>query len=192
MSDAYRCGYVALVGRPNAVKSTLLNQILGGKLAITSAKPQTTRNRIAGIHTDERMQMILVDTPGIHSGWTELNKAMVDRAMAALEEVDLVCWLVDMTDLAARIEKGRPVLGPEEEVVAKAVEGAHKPVIFLANKIDVIPHPLVLPVFAAVSERLDPAACIPVSALTGDGVPAVMQELYSLLPKGDKLFPEDE
>ena len=192
MSDAFRCGYVALVGRPNAGKSTLLNQILGGKLAITSAKPQTTRNRIAGIHTDERMQAILVDTPGIHSGWTELNRAMVDRAMAALEEVDIVCWLVDMTDLVARIERDRPVLGPEEEVVAKAVEATGKPVLFLANKIDVVPHPLVLPVFAAVSERLDPHACVPVSALTGDGVPAVVDEIHGLLPEGPQLFPEEE
>ena len=192
MSDAFRCGYVALVGRPNAGKSTLLNQILGGKLAITSAKPQTTRNRIAGIHTDERVQMILVDTPGIHSGWTELNRAMVDRAMSALEDVDLVCWLADMTELAQRIEKQRPVLGPEEELVAAAVQASGKPVIFLANKTDVVPHPLVLPVFAAVSERLETAACIPVSALTGDGVPQVMQELFGLLPEGPALFPAEE
>ena len=80
----FRCGYVGLFGRPNAGKSTLLNRVLGNKLAITSAKPQTTRNRIAGIYSDETMQVILVDTPGFHEAWTELNRSMVQRAQAAL------------------------------------------------------------------------------------------------------------
>ena len=106
MSDAFHCGYVALIGTPNAGKSTLLNRILGSKLAITSAKPQTTRNRIVGIHSDDEMQAVLVDTPGIHDAWTELNKSMVDRAKAALDDVDLVCWIGDMTTLARRADRG--------------------------------------------------------------------------------------
>ena len=189
---AFRCGYVALIGRPNAGKSTLMNQLLGGKLAITSAKPQTTRNRIAGIHTDAQCQAILVDTPGIHDAWTELNKVMVEAAMSALDDVDVVCWLGDMTTLARRAEKGQPIIGPEDEPIAAALERSNKPVIFVANKIDVVPHPLLLPVIDAVVQRLNPVACVPTSALNGDGVDALLSEIRKALPVGPQLFPEDE
>ena len=188
----FRCGYVALIGRPNAGKSTLMNQLLGGKLAITSAKPQTTRNRIAGVHTDESCQAILVDTPGIHQAWTELNKVMVHAAMSALDDVDVVCWLGDMTEMARRAEKGHPVIGPQDEPIVQALEQANKPVIFVANKIDVVPKSLLLPVIAEISERLSPVACIPVSALTGDGVPGVMDVIREHLPVGPQLYPAEE
>ncbi len=188
----FRCGYVALVGRPNAGKSTLLNQLLGGKLAIASAKPQTTRHRIAGIHTSDRCQAILVDTPGIHEAWTELNREMVDRALSALDDVDVVCLIGDMTVMARRVERGRAAVGPELAPVVDAVKRARKPVIFVANKIDVVPRPLLLPVIAEVSEALDCVACVPVSALTGDGVPALLGEICKALPEGPQLYPEDE
>lgn len=188
----YRCGFVALIGRPNAGKSTLMNQLLGGKLAITSSKPQTTRNRIAGIHTDDECQAILVDTPGIHDAWTELNKEMVDRAMSALDDVDLVCWLGDMTTMARRIEKGHRALGPEDEPIARAIEASGKPVIFVANKVDVVPHPLLLPVMGELSERFELAAIVPTSALTGDGVGALLAEIRKALPEGPQLYPAEE
>jgi len=190
--DDFRSGYVALVGCPNAGKSTLLNQILGSKLAITSSKPQTTRHRIAGIHTDERMQAILLDTPGIHEPFTELNKEMVDRALASLSEADVVCFLGDMTDLGRRADAGRPILSGGEGHIAKILEGIDKPLIFAANKIDVIPHPLLLPVIDAVNQALAPRALVPVSALTGDGVDVLMNEIAAALPPGPALYPADE
>lgn len=191
-TEGFKTGYVALIGRPNAGKSTLLNQVLGSKLAITSAKPQTTRNRIAGIHTDETMQAILVDTPGIHEAWTELNKSMVHLAHQAIDDVDVVAFLVDMTVLGRRAEKEQPILDAELEAICQAIEQAGKPVILLINKLDVVPAPLVLPVIAAFTERLEVTAAIPISALTGDGVPELLKQLRQLLPAGPQLYPEDE
>lgn len=188
----HRSGYVALIGSPNAGKSTLLNKILGNKLAITSAKPQTTRNRIAGVHTEAAFQAVFIDTPGIHTAWNELNKAMVEVAFSALDEVDVVCWLGDMTELARRVERGQPALGPDDEPIVQALKRKGRPVLFVANKIDVVPLPLLLPVMAQVSERLDCAALIPVSALTGDGIPELLEQVRRLLPVGPQLFPEDE
>jgi len=190
-TDGFRSGYVALLGRPNAGKSTLLNQILGSKLAITSAKPQTTRNRIAGIHTDDRMQAILLDTPGIHDPFTELNKSMVDRAMAVLDEVDVVCFLGDMTELARHAERGEAIFGGPEGQILRILAGCDKPVVFVANKIDVVPVPLLLPVFEAADRELKPVANVPISALTGDGVPELLEVLRRSLPEGPPLYPPD-
>ena len=188
----FRCGYAALLGCPNAGKSTLLNQILGSKLAITSSKPQTTRNRIAGIHTDASMQAILVDTPGIHDPFTELNKSMVDRAVSALEDVDVVFFLGDMTDLARRAERGESVFGGPEGHIVRLLSAVTKPIVFVANKIDVVPIPLLLPVFEAADRELQPIANLPISALTGDGVDALLEVLRTALPEGPALFPPDE
>jgi GTP-binding protein Era len=112
--------------------------------------------------------------------------------MSALDDVDIVCWVADMTELAARVERQLPIITPEEEQVAKAVAGCGKPVVFVANKIDVIPYPLLLPVFGAMNNRMPLAASIPVSALTGDGVPLLLAEIRTMLPEGPKLYPEDE
>ncbi|MEZ4319113.1 MAG: GTPase Era [Myxococcota bacterium] len=191
-SPEFRCGYVAFVGRPNAGKSTLLNQILGTKLAITSDKPQTTRNRIAGIHTDERMQAILVDTPGIHEAWTALNQSMVKVAHQVLGEVDVVALVGDMTELARRAESGQPVIDPAMEAICAAIEASGRATIFVANKIDVVPYPLVLPVIDALSKRLALRAAVPLSALTGDGVSGFVDELFAALPVAPALFPPDE
>lgn len=190
MNEGFKCGYVALIGRPNAGKSTLLNAILGSKLAITSAKPQTTRNRIAGIHTDETMQVILVDTPGIHDAWTELNKVMVNAAMAALDEVDVVLWVGDMTVLARRVEEEEDILDGLESHIAEQLLG--KRVIFVANKMDVVPKLLVLPVIAAIQERVPLLAAVPISALTSDGVDRLTDQIRDELPEHPPMFPEDE
>lgn len=189
---SFKTGYVGLIGRPNAGKSTLLNQVLGAKLAITSAKPQTTRNRIAGVHTDERMQAILVDTPGIHKAWNELNKSMVQIAHQALDDVDVVALMVDMTVLGKRAEKGQSVLDPSLEAICAAIDEVGKPTILLLNKLDVVPAPLVLPVIAELNARLGFVASIPVSALTGDGVPQFLDALADALPEGPPLYPEDQ
>jgi GTP-binding protein Era len=191
LSD-FTCGYVALIGIPNAGKSTLLNRILGEKLAITSSKPQTTRNRIVGIHNDERTQMVLIDTPGIHRAWSELNRSMVRAAMAAIDEVDAVCWIGDMTVLARRVEDGQPVLDEVEEEIAAALEKTGRPVVFAANKIDVVPKQLLLPVIEAFHKRIKLVASVPISALTGDGVDELVAELRGLLPGNPPMFPTDQ
>ncbi len=188
---SFKCGYVALIGRPNAGKSTLLNKMLGSKLAITSSKPQTTRNRIAGIHNDETMQVVLIDTPGIHQAHTELNKQMVAAAQSAISDVDAVVWLGDMTMLARRVEAGENLFDEVDDIIASALVKAKVAVIFAANKMDVVPAPLVLPVIDAVQQRIKLAAAVPVSALTGDGVPGLMKEIRGLLPEHPPLFPTD-
>jgi GTP-binding protein Era len=180
------------LGPPNAGKSTLLNQVLKSKLAITSAKPQTTRNRIVGIHTDESIQAVFLDTPGVHEAWTELNKVMVARSAAAISEADVVCWLGDMTAMAKRLDAGRPPLDGNDLRVAALLANARCPIVFVANKVDVVPRELVLPVIAAVNEQLTPVASVPTSALTGDGVPELLEVLRQQLPEGPLLYPEDE
>lgn len=193
--SAYRSGTIGLIGRPNAGKSTLLNRVLGSKLAITSSKPQTTRHRIVGVLTDTEaephLQAVFIDTPGIHKAWTELNKAMVERAASALQDADVACWVEDMSILARRAEQGEPVLDELAEEVAAALEASGKPVVFLANKVDVVPKPYLLPVIEAVSQRLPIRAAIPLSALTGDGVPELLRFLRAALPEQEPMFPED-
>jgi GTP-binding protein Era len=188
----FKCGFVALIGQPNAGKSTLLNQILGSKLAITSAKPQTTRHRIAGIHNTDASQIILVDTPGIHDAWTALNQSMVRRSLEAIKEVDAVCWLLDTVEYAARYESRNAMFREIDEQILKTLAGSGRPVIMVFNKMDVVPKPLVLPVIDAFSKRLDSVAIVPISALTGDGKDALVAEVESVLPEHPPLYPKDE
>lgn len=187
----FRCGIVALIGRPNAGKSTLLNQLLGDKLAIISSKPQTTRDRIAGIYTDESMQAVLLDTPGIHKAWTELNKVMVRRAREAVQDADVVLWLEDMTLMVARQRAGQPAVDEATEEVLTMLRQAGRPVIFVPNKIDVVPPPQVLPAIDAARHAIELAAAVPLSALTGDGVADLKAEIFRHLPVAPALFPSD-
>jgi GTP-binding protein Era len=188
---AFHAGTAALIGRPNAGKSTLLNQILGAKLAITSSKPQTTRDRIVGIHTDARMQVVLHDTPGIHLAFNELNKAMVRRATEVLSEVDVVCWLEDTALAASRIDAGKPVLDAAGEAISTMLRDAGTPVILLANKLDVVAPQYALPVIDALRQAVPLRAAVPLSALTGDGMPDLLAELYAALPDGPPLYPAE-
>jgi GTP-binding protein Era len=190
----FKCGTVALFGRPNAGKSTLMNQMLGSKLAITSSKPQTTRNRIAGIYNDDDSQAIIVDTPGFHKAWTELNKFMVKAALAAVADTDIVLWLIDVASYARKVETSPDgqLLDEVDEEIATLLEASKKQVIFVANKVDVVPRPLILPVLAAFNERLNFASSVPLSALTGDNMPALISEIKNLLPEHPPLFPQDE
>lgn len=192
MTEPFHSGHVALIGRPNAGKSTLLNQILGVKVAITSAKPQTTRDRIQAVHTDERMQAVLVDTPGIHKAWSELNKAMVRRAEGALADVDLVCWLEDTTLLARRHEAGQPLLDRGSEVIAHMIQNAGTPCILVLNKVDLVHPATLLPILDAYRHVLDFAALIPLSALTGDGLPDLLAEIHGHLPEGPPLYDPEQ
>ncbi|MCB9689648.1 MAG: GTPase Era [Alphaproteobacteria bacterium] len=188
----FRTGYVGLLGRPNAGKSTLLNRVLGSKLAITSPRPQTTRHRIAGIHTDERCQLVMLDTPGIHEAWTELNRQMVQRALDALAEVDVVCWVVDAPVAVARQKQGLAPLDGEDVAVIERLRARGRPIVFVPNKVDQVHRPQLLPLIAAVSAETEVATSVPVSATTGEGVDGLVSELCSRVPEGPALFPPDE
>lgn len=179
---SFRSGYVAIVGRPNVGKSTLLNQILGEKVAIVSPKPQTTRNRITGIRTTATSQVVFLDTPGIHQARSLMNKRMVDIALDTLHEVDGVLWLIDSQ---ARI-------GPEDERIAETLRAVKCPVWVLLNKIDLVSKGRLLPLIQRCSELLPDKEIIPVSALKGENVALVLGLIEKSLPKGPKLFPEDE
>lgn len=189
---SFRCGYVALIGQPNAGKSTLMNAILGSKLAITSAKPQTTRHRISGIHNTESEQIILMDTPGIHEAWTELNKAMVQRSMEAISDADAICWILDASVHAKRIEEDRPIWDPQDQLIAEAIENRGTPLVIALNKIDIIPKPLLLPVIAALAELTKAPDVRLISALNGDEVDGLVRRFAELIPEHPPLYPQDE
>ncbi len=189
---SFRCGTVALFGRPNAGKSTLLNNIMGAKLAITSNKPQTTRDRIAGIHTTETYQAIFADTPGFHEAWTELNKAMVSRTDSTLKDADAVLWLIDGPHYAKRFTKDpeRGIFDAFDEVVIEKMRKVRAPIILVVNKIDLVPKAHLLPVLDGFAQRVETEAVIPVSALKGDNVPAVLAQVEKLLPEHPALYPD--
>lgn len=173
-----RVGTVALVGRPNAGKSTLMNRMLGEKLAIVSDKPQTTRHRLIGILSTERGQMVFHDTPGLHRPLHRLNRRMVHAASAALKEADAVCLLRD-----AAAPFGRGDAYALDLVVAAAAERA-RPMLCLLNKIDLVAKPRLLPEIERYAARGVFDEIVPVSALTGDGVDEVLELLWRSLPRG--------
>ncbi len=179
--EKFHSGFVAIIGRPNVGKSTLLNHIVGQKIAITSPKPQTTRNRILGIQNLENAQVLFVDTPGIHEAHSPLNRYMVDQARSAALDVDVVLWLV---------EADRPV--DTDPMIPKLLEKSTRPVLLVINKIDTIPKEKLLPLIAAYSKICPFASIVPISALKGDGVEALMNEIPQLLPEGPRYYPEDQ
>jgi GTP-binding protein Era len=174
-------GIVALVGRPNAGKSTLLNRILGQKVAIVSPKPQTTRNRIVGILNDPRGQIAFLDTPGIHKPRTLLGERTNQRALATLGEVDIVCLLV---------EANAPI-GGGDRFIAELVQGVDTPKLLVVNKIDRAGKAAVAEHLVAAARDLgDFDAYLPLSARTGDGVDALVDEIECRLPEGPRYYPE--
>jgi len=179
----HRSGFVAVVGRPNVGKSTLMNALLGQKLAIVSPKPQTTRNRILGILTLDDLQAIFIDTPGIHRPRHKLGEFMLAEALSALPDADLVLWVVDSSRLP----------NDEDRQVATAVRRETLPVILVMNKIDITP-PAVLAEHAPLYRSLLPTvtAEIAISALTGQGVSAVVELLRHYLPPGPRYYPPDQ
>ncbi|MGL4208001.1 MAG: GTPase Era, partial [Candidatus Adiutrix sp.] len=184
MNDiAYKAGFVAIVGAPNAGKSTFLNQILGEKVAIVTPKPQTTRHRILGVMTDERGQMIFWDTPGLHApGKVLLNREMLARALAALEDSDVVLWVVD-GDRQGRAHK------VSLDIVSQY---RSRPVIVALNKVDMIANKAaILPLMQEIEEKISPQVIVPISAKTGDGLPILLNEIINLLPTHPPLYPED-
>jgi len=174
-------GYVSLIGRPNAGKSTLLNSLIGAKVAIVSDKPQTTRTRILGVKTYDQNQIVFVDTPGIHRPLHRLNVRMVDAAVEAIRDVDVVVLVFDASS--------RP--GRGDEYVSGMLRDVRKPVVLVLNKIDLIAKPKLLPLIERAQAWHPFAAIVPVSAVTGDGIERLEQVLLEHLPEGEAIFPED-
>ena len=179
---SHHAGFVAIVGRPNVGKSTLLNALVGTKVAIVSPKPQTTRNRVVGIRTLPEAQAVFVDTPGIHDARSQLNRRMVDVARQALAEADVVLLVLDVH---AGIGAG------DRELIA-ALAPLATPVVVVLNKIDRVAKPSLLPVLARLAEQLPGRDVIPISARSGDGVPALLKTVTVLLPEGPRLYPEED
>jgi GTP-binding protein Era len=176
-----KAGFVALVGRPNAGKSTLLNRFAGQKLAIVSDKPQTTRHRILGVRHSPAGQLVFIDTPGIHKPMHRMNRRMVDAATTALRDADVVVLVVDAT-LAP---------GSGDRFVLDLIRSCGTGTVVALNKIDQVHKPRLLPIIARYGTDAPIRAIVPVSALTGDGVDALEHEILAALPEGDPLYPEE-
>ena len=177
----FKSGFVTLIGRPNVGKSTLMNNLIGQKIAITSSKPQTTRNRIQTVYTDEVGQIIFLDTPGIHKAQNKLGEYMDSVAERTLSEVDVVLWLVEPTTF----------IGKGEQHIAKLLETAKTPVILVVNKIDTVEKGELLPVIDKYKDIVDFKACIPVSAVTGENKEDLLKTVFDLLPEGPMYYDED-
>ena len=177
----FKSGFVTLIGRPNVGKSTLMNNLIGQKIAITSSKPQTTRNRIQTVYTDEAGQIIFLDTPGIHKAQNKLGEYMDSVAERTLSEVDVVLWLVEPSTF----------IGKGEQHIAKLVETTRTPVILVVNKIDTVEKGELLPIIDKYKDIVDFKACIPVSAVTGENKEDLLKTVFDLLPEGPMYYDED-
>ena len=181
MKNKFKSGFVTLIGRPNVGKSTLMNQIIGQKIAITSNKPQTTRNRIQTVYTSEEGQIIFLDTPGIHKAKNKLGEYMVNVAERTLKEVDVVLWLVEPTTF----------IGAGERHIAEQLEKVSTPVILAINKIDTVKKEELLSVIAAYSSLYNFAEIVPVSALNGENAEHLVDTIFSYLQEGPQFYDED-
>ncbi|MDF2511243.1 MAG: era [Herbinix sp.] len=177
----FKSGFVTLIGRPNVGKSTLMNQLIGQKIAITSNKPQTTRNRIQTVYTDERGQIIFLDTPGIHKAKNKLGEYMVNVAERTMSEVDIVMWLVEPSTF----------IGAGEQRIAEQLRRVKTPVFLVINKIDTVKREEILAFIAAYKDICDFAEIIPVSALKGDNTKELMNEIFHYMSEGPMYYDED-
>ncbi len=179
---SFSSGFVAIIGPPNSGKSTLLNAFLGQKIAITSPKPQTTRNRILGIYNGDGFQIVFMDTPGIHPTRSVLHKSMVGSATASVQEVDIILLVAALEERAHK---------QELESIIRLLNNTPKPVVLAINKIDLINKESLLPIIDSYSELNCFDCIIPLSALYGDGIEILREELKKRLPPGPQLFPPD-
>lgn len=177
-----RAGFVAIIGRPNAGKSTLLNRFVGQKVAIVTSKPQTTRNRIQGIVTKPEGQIVFIDTPGLHEANSILNRQMMREVAAALEGIDVLLLMIDAS---------RTLPHSDSLLLEKAQRFGGKTILAL-NKIDRIPKPKLLPLIDAFAKAFPFAALVPISALKGEGCDELLREILQHLPEGEAFFPEDQ
>ncbi len=181
MRNDYKSGFVTLIGRPNVGKSTLMNYLIGQKIAITSNKPQTPRNRIQTVLTREEGQIIFVDTPGIHKAKNKLGNYMVNVAERALNEVDVALWLVEPTTF----------IGAGERHIAAQLKKVKTPVILVINKVDMVKKEEILAAISAYKDIHDFAEIIPVSARSGDNTDELIKEVFRYLPYGPQFYDED-
>ncbi|TYT76007.1 GTPase Era [Desulfobotulus mexicanus] len=180
-SPSFRSGFVAIIGAPNAGKSTLMNRLIGEKIAITSRKPQTTRNRILGIVHRPLCQLAFVDTPGVHKAGKILNQRIVEAALGAIPDADVVLWLMDVSRSFSE----------ENDLILKHLQVCKKPVILALNKIDLVARPELLQWMERWNNRFSFQEIIPVSAMVGDQLDILLDVLEKYLPEGPPLFPED-
>ena len=181
MKNDFKSGFVTLIGRPNVGKSTLMNYLIGQKIAITSNKPQTTRNRIQTVLTTDEGQIVFVDTPGIHKAKNKLGEYMVNVAEKTLNEVDVVLWLVEPTTF----------IGAGEQHIAKQLQRVKTPVILVINKVDSVKREEILPAIAAYKDIYDFADIVPVSARSGDNTDELLRVIMKYLPYGPQFYDED-
>ena len=178
----YRCGYVSIVGRPNAGKSTLLNLLVGEKLSIVADKPQTTRTLVQGVVTREEAQIVFLDTPGLHDASSKINQRLMDAAMQALEERDVIILVADAT---------RPFSAGDEKVL-NLVKNAGAPVLLVLNKIDLVTvKPKLLELLTKYQEQYEFAEYLPLSAFTSEGIGDLWKAVIGRLPEGEAIFPDD-
>lgn len=179
--EEYKSGFVSLVGRPNVGKSTLMNRIIGQKIAITSNRPQTTRNRIQTVYHDARGQIVFVDTPGIHKAKNKLGEYMVNVAERTFREVDMILWIVESTTF----------IGKGERHIAEQLKKADIPVILVMNKIDTVKKEELLACIAAYKEILEFSEIVPVSARTGESVDHLVDVMFGYLEAGPQFYDDD-
>ncbi len=178
---SYKSGFVSVIGRPNVGKSTLLNSITGQKIAIMSDKPQTTRNTIRGVITNEECQLVLIDTPGIHKPKTKLGEYMVNVASETIKEVDLVLFLVE-----ANVQPGAQDIN-----IIQQLKQVKTPVFLILNKVDLINKEKLLAIIDSYNKLMDFKSIIPISALKNDGIDIILKEALNYIPEGPQFFSED-
>ncbi|NBJ91558.1 GTPase Era [Parablautia muri] len=181
MNDQYKSGFTALIGRPNVGKSTLMNCLIGQKIAITSNKPQTTRNRIQTVYTSKEGQIVFVDTPGIHKAKNRLGDYMVNVANRSLKEVDVILWLVEPSNF----------IGAGERHIIEQLQKIYTPVILVINKIDKVKREELLEFIDTYRKELDFAEIVPVSALKGENTDELIKCIMAYLPYGPAFYDED-
>jgi len=181
-TPVHRSGYATIVGRPNVGKSTLLNALVGAKVAAVSPKPQTTRNRITGICTRPDAQVVFLDTPGLHPARSPLNRRMVDTARRTLTEADVLLMVVDAT----------AGIGPGERALVETLLATKKPIVVALNKIDKVQRQSLLPIMAAIGQLMPGADVVPISARRSEATEVLLQRVAAALPEGPALHPDDE
>lgn len=180
-SNDYKAGFVSIVGRPNVGKSTLMNTLIGQKIAITSNKPQTTRNRIRTVYTSDKGQIVFTDTPGLCKAKNKLGDYMVNATLKSLNDVDCVLWLVEASDY----------IGPQDKHIASQLSGVNLPIILVINKTDKVKRDDLFKIIDVYKDLCDFAEVVPVSALKGTNTDTLIEQIMKYLPYGEPFYDED-